>query len=157
MAKTTDAHWRAYIATAWYSGMRRNEMLDLTWESTERPRVSFSDKRILIPAAYNKSGEDQWIPLHPELAGILVALPNKTGFVFPFRNPDEVSKKFTKLAKSLGLKITLHDLRRSFGSRYASVVPAPVLQRLMRHASITTTLNFYTNVDDGLADAILKA
>jgi hypothetical protein len=48
-------------------------------------------------------------------------------------------------------------LRRSFGSRYAAVVPAPVLQRLMRRADIKTTLAFYTNVDDKLAEAILKA
>ena len=69
----------------------------------------------------------------------------------------EVSRKFTKLAKIAGLRITLHDMRRSFGSRYASVVPAPVLQRLMRHADIKTTLMFYTDVDDVLDDAILKA
>jgi integrase len=55
------------------------------------------------------------------------------------------------------VRISLHDLRRSFGSRYAAVVPAPVLQRLMRHADIKTTLAFYTNVDDVLEDAILKA
>lgn len=34
---------------------------------------------------------------------------------------------------------------------------APVLQRLMRHASIQTTMAFYTNVDGALDDAILKA
>jgi hypothetical protein len=32
-----------------------------------------------------------------------------------------------------------------------------VLQRLMRHADIKTTLAFYTNVDDVLEEAILKA
>jgi hypothetical protein len=37
------------------------------------------------------------------------------------------------------------------------VVPVPVLQRLMRHADIKTTLAFYTNVDDVLEEAILKA
>jgi integrase len=69
----------------------------------------------------------------------------------------EVSRKFSRLAKSLGLKISLHDLRRSFGSRYAAHVPAPVLQRLMRHADIKTTLAYYTDVDDALEEAILKA
>jgi hypothetical protein len=37
------------------------------------------------------------------------------------------------------------------------VVPAPVPQRLMRHADIKTTLAFYTNVDDVLDEAIRKA
>jgi hypothetical protein len=42
-------------------------------------------------------------------------------------------------------------------ARYASAVPAPVLQRLMRHADIKTTLVFYTDVDDVLEEAVLKA
>jgi integrase len=71
-------------------------------------------------------------------------------------SPREVSRKFTKPAKKAGLRITLHDLRRSFGSRYTAVVPAPVLKRFLRHADIKTTLAFYTDVDDVLDDAILK-
>ena len=55
-----------------------------------------------------------------------------------------------------GVRCTLHDLRRSFGSRYAVQVTAPVLQRLMRHASIQTTMAFYTNVEGALDEAILK-
>lgn len=50
-----------------------------------------------------------------------------------------------------------HDMRRSFGSRYAAVVPAPVLQRLMRHSDIKTTLTYYADVDGVLDEAILKA
>jgi integrase len=74
-----------------------------------------------------------------------------------FRFPERNERKFGRLAKAAGFKITLHDLRRSFGSRYAAVVPAPVLQRLMRHADIKTTLAFYTSVEDVLGEAILKA
>ncbi|MBI1915688.1 MAG: hypothetical protein HYS12_13295 [Planctomycetes bacterium] len=51
---------------------------------------------------------------------------------------------------------TLHDLRRSFGSRYAPHVSAPVLQRLMRHADVRTPLAFYTDIDDALEEAIRK-
>ena len=36
-----------------------------------------------------------------------------------------------------------HDLRRSFGTRWASRVMPVVLQELMRHSSIATTLRFY--------------
>ncbi len=58
---------------------------------------------------------------------------------------------------AVGLKITRHDLRRSFGSRYAAVVPAPVLRRLTRHADFKATLTYCTDVDDVLDDAIRKA
>jgi integrase len=154
-----DDCWTAFMQTAWYTGMRRNEMLDLVWEpDAGKPWVDFAAGRIWLPAAYNKSDADQWLPLHPELAKTLKARRQERGRLFPLsQSPREVSRKFSRLAKKAGLKITLHDLRRSFGSRYASVVPAPVLQRLMRHADIKTTLAYYTDVDNVLDEAILKA
>jgi integrase len=36
-----------------------------------------------------------------------------------------------------------HDLRRAFGVRWAGRVFAPELKELMRHSSITTTMEFY--------------
>jgi hypothetical protein len=47
----------------------------------------------------------------------------------------------------------MRTLRRGIGCRYAGKVPAQVLQKLMRHASITTTMNFYANVDDAAMEA----
>jgi hypothetical protein len=38
---------------------------------------------------------------------------------------------------------------------YAARVPAQVLQKLRRHASIKTTMDFYANVDDAVREAIL--
>jgi integrase len=49
----------------------------------------------------------------------------------------------------------MRTLRRGFGCRYAGKVPAQVLQRLMRHANITTTMQFYANVDAAVEEAVL--
>lgn len=151
--------WKAFVATAWYTGMRRCEMLDMTWGSDcDTPWIDFAAKKVMIPAAYNKADADQWVPLHPDLERILTPLAKSKGAMFPLcSTPQETSRAFGAIAKKAGFRISLHDLRRSFGSRYAAVVPAPVLKRLMRHASIETTLAFYTDVDDKLAEAILKA
>jgi integrase len=159
LAVAPDDCWVAFLYTAWHTGMRRNEMLDLTWHGDGgTPWVDFAQNRIWIPAEYNKSNADQWVPLHPDLAEVLKPRRQARGKLFPLSaSPREVSRKFTRLAKKAGLKITLHDLRRSFGSRYAAVVTAAVLQRLMRHADIKTTLAYYTNVDDQLDEAIRKA
>jgi integrase len=159
VAAAPDDAWQAFLYTAWHTGCRRNEMLDMVWENDAgRPWVDFAARRIWLPAEYNKSDADQWIPLHPHLAAVLEKRRQPKGRLFPLsKSPREVSRKFTRIAKAAGLKITLHDLRRSFGSRYAPLVQAPVLQRLMRHADIKTTLAFYTNVDDVLEEAILKA
>jgi hypothetical protein len=51
----------------------------------------------------------------------------------------------------------MKSLRHGFGCRYAARVPAQVLQKLMRHASIKTTTDYYTNVDDAAIAAVLGA
>jgi integrase len=40
-----------------------------------------------------------------------------------------------------------HDLRRSFGTRWARRVPTSVLMILMRHESIETTMAYYVDLD----------
>jgi integrase len=49
---------------------------------------------------------------------------------------------------------TAHDLRRAFGTRWSKRVMPAMLQKLMRHASIETTMKFYVehNADDISAD-----
>jgi hypothetical protein len=96
--------------------MRRNEMLDLTWDGAGgRPWVDLAANRIWLPAAYNKSDADQWVPVHPDLAKVLQARRQARGKLFPLsKSPREVSRKFTRLAKNAGLRITL--------SRSAAVV-----------------------------------
>jgi hypothetical protein len=41
------------------------------------------------------------------------------------------------------------------GCRYASTVLAHVLQRLMRHANINTTMDYYVNIDAAVEEAVL--
>lgn len=55
-----------------------------------------------------------------------------------------------KRAKLAGL--TLHDLRRTNASLQVSAgTPVPVVQKLLSHASIDTTMAHYVNVPDELA------
>ena len=50
-----------------------------------------------------------------------------------------------------------HDLRRAFGTRWASRVKPAVLQKLMRHASINTTMAYYVDLDaDELGDELWR-
>ena len=48
-----------------------------------------------------------------------------------------------------------HDLRRSFGTRWAAKVKPATLQLLMRHESIETTMKYYVAQDtDDVADEL---
>lgn len=50
-----------------------------------------------------------------------------------------------------------HDLRRAFGFRWSTKVRAPLLMQLMRHESITTTLQFYVGRDaEAAADELWR-
>src|SRR5262249_38079628 len=118
--------------------------------------------RIVLPAEFAKAGEDQWLPLDPLLREALLALPDRGPRFFHFTAKDgheltasSVGHRIRTLAAQAGVKLTMHSLRKGFGCRYAGKVPAQVLQPLMRHANIATTVGYYTNVDDALREAIL--
>ena len=60
--------------------------------------------------------------------------------------------------KDEGKFASAHDFRRAFGTRWASRVKPPVLQRLMRHRNIQTTLNYYVALDaDDIADELWQS
>ena len=72
-----------------------------------------------------------------------------------------VSKLVTKIGEKAriivnptdGKTASAHDLRRTFASRWARKVAPAVLQKLMRHARIDTTMGFYVDLDvDEMAD-----
>ena len=48
-----------------------------------------------------------------------------------------------------------HDLRRAFATRWAKRVAPAILQKLMRHASINTTMGYYVDLDvDEMAEEL---
>jgi len=84
-----------------------------------------------------------------EAAGVVVATHDKQV------KDKETGKPVTVAVKKFA---TAHDLRRAFGTRWAKKVMPAVLQRLMRHQSIGTTMKFYVGIeaDDVAADLWAK-
>ena len=59
--------------------------------------------------------------------------------------------------KADGKFASAHDLRRAFGTRWASRVRPATLQLLMRHRSIETTLKYYVAQDaDEVGDELWR-
>ncbi len=157
MAALPGGPWRLLLQVAWYTGMRRNEMLAMGWEESDRaPWLDLDAARIWIPGPAAKSGREDWLPIHPKLGEALGGESREGKVIKLGVGPKTASDRFIGYMQAAGLKIKLHDIRRSFGTRYASVVPAQVLQRLMRHANIKTTMEFYADLDDTLAGAIAR-
>ena len=59
----------------------------------------------------------------------------------------ELNKKYHFIDKAIPGKVTTHSLRHTFATRcIESGMPAKVLQKLLGHQSITTTLDTYCDV-----------
>ncbi|MBY0588601.1 hypothetical protein K2X85_15610 [bacterium] len=76
-------------------------------------------------------------------------------------NPSQISEVFGTIVRRSAVRVSsnvgfvaLHDLRSNFGSRWAGRVPAQVLQRLLRHSHIKTTLDFYADTERAALKAI---
>jgi integrase len=165
LEKAPDAQFRAYLLAGWLAGLRLAEAVALEREHAEdAPYLDLARDRIVFPADAVKAGEDQWVPLDPELKAALLALPRHGQKVFRFVAKDghpiglnAVGERVIRLAKKAGVKLTMHSLRKGFGCRYAGKVPAQVLQRLMRHSNVSLTMTYYANVDDAMMQAVLGA
>jgi integrase len=159
-----DAPMQAYLLCGWLAGLRLAEALALEWEeSEEAPYVDLARNRIILPAQIVKGKRDQWIPLDPQLRTALLALPRHGKKVFRFISQSTgkpadsrlLSERVIHLARLAGVRLSMHTLRKGFGCRYAGKVPAQVLQKLMRHRNIKTTMDYYANVDDAVMSAVL--
>jgi integrase len=158
-----DSMMQAYLLCGWLSGMRLSEAYEIEWQTNDKaPWLDLLHDRIVLPAEFAKSVEDQWVPLDPKLRAALEALPRCGRKVFRFTTSkgsaicnNGLSTRIRRLAKQAGVKLTMHTLRKGFGCRYAGKVPAQVLQKLMRHQSIRTTMDYYANVDEAAMEAVL--
>jgi integrase len=163
LARADDDGLRAYLLCGWLAGLRLTEAYLLEWEENEKaPYVDLARDRLILPAEFVKGDKDSWVPLDADLREALLRLPRHGKRVFRFVNSQGVligapgvSQRVQELAVRARVNLTMKSLRRGFACRYAAKVPAQVLQRLMRHASITTTMKYYANVDAAVEEAVL--
>lgn len=173
--------WNHYLRGMWWSGLRLEESLELWWDRDDKLCVDASGKRLKlrIPAELEKGNEDRVLPLAPEFEEFLLATKkaDRTGRVFkpaakrkgaPPPLAHRVGEIASEIGKAAGVIVSrtaaktkyasLHDLRRSFGTRWATRVMPPVLQILMRHDSIDTSMKYYVDQNaDEAAETLWKA
>lgn len=180
---TAADSWRFYLRGLWWSGLRLGESLDLYWDRPDRLCVELSGKRpmLWIPAALEKGNKDRWLPMAPEFAQLILATHERDRHGRVFRptgiriqgtriDKDWVSRVIARIGRKAGIKVNIdpisgkikyasaHDLRRSFGERWAHRVMPQVLKELMRHESIETTLKYYVGRNAQMtADALWAA
>lgn len=163
-ARAKTPSMRALFGLAWFAGLRISEAMELRWERSDlHPYLDLDANRIIFPPASQKNGQDQWVPLHRELRVMLANLDRVGDKVLdlPGRDGDRsrgaLSSVVCRMARQAGVKLSMHRLRKGFGSRLAKArgkAGAAILHRMMRHSSMQVTMDYYAHVDDALEDAI---
>jgi integrase len=172
--------WRHYLTGLWLSGLRLTESLEVFWNRDDRLSIDTGGKRLMlrIPAELEKGHRDRLLPVTPDFAAFLLASPevDRHGPVFrPLMpsgnraNAERAGHLISLVGELSGIKVhtdastgrtkfaSAHDLRRSFGNRWARRVTTPVLMKLMRHESIQTTMSYYVDLDaDALAEDLWR-
>ncbi|BBL75613.1 tyrosine-type recombinase/integrase [Methylomagnum ishizawai] len=143
--------WLAdYIRLCLYAGLRKQEASDLTWD-----RIDLEGRVIRFSGKDQKNGKAQSIPFNREVwAALARRRAATTGErVFPKVAPCHGVRTAARRAKVFD--VTIHDLRRTFGSWLAQKgVPIQRISRLMRHSGVAVTDRVYAHLStEALADA----
>ena len=170
-----DVWWNALISIAYASGLRRNEILHLTWADIdfENQQIYINPKKETVETIEwePKDHEKRVLPMADETVQLLVDLQTQAeeGFPYIFISPERfkrirerqkvgkwnprseiinnLRKNFHITRRRAGVtECTLHDLRRSAITNWASQLPIQVVQQLAGHSDITTTRKYYLTV-----------
>lgn len=159
--------WRRLLRGLWLSGLRLGEALALGWTPDHELWIETRAGEfplLGIKPAGEKAGKSRLLPLTPDFAKWILRTPtqDRVGRVFKldkmrYRDKileNHVSKQVSLIGKAAGLIVSetgkhasAHDLRRSFGLRWALQVMPAELQQLMRHADIHTTMKYYVSIE----------
>ena len=138
------AYLKPILIMALNTGMRKSEILNMTWDC-----VNFETNE--ISALNTKNGKKNTIPMSSKLRQILMKMyqvrnNNKYVFTNPYTGTkyNDIKKCFKTVCQLAGVKnLRFHDLRHTGATRMvAAGVPLPVVQQILNHASIQTTMRY---------------
>ncbi len=134
--------FRSLVITALHTGMRRGEILNLTWDQINLTQG-------VIPLTETKNGEARKIPINETVRSVLVGLRTRMDVPWVFQDDSGkkfkvTRKRFKAACRRIGLTdFHFHDLRHIFASWLvmAGVLLATV-SKLLGHKSIRMTIRY---------------
>jgi integrase len=155
-------HLRPLVMLALNTGLRRGELLGLTWGA-----VNFTGRMLTVTAATAKSGHTRRIPLNREALEVLTAWhgrqgkPKSDALVFPSPAGERMKRidtSWASLMKTAKLKsFRLHDCRHHFASKLVQAgVDLYTVKELLGHSEIAMTERYSHLAPDNLRAAVEK-
>jgi len=141
---------RPILVMALKTGMRKGEIMSLQWRNVDLEHE-------MISVTHTKSRKLREVPIHPELADMLKALPRVSEHVFCDRKgrklcvDGKLRKIFVESRNKAGLPdLTFHALRHNFASELvAKGADLRTVQEYLGHSSLIL-LQRYAHVSKGI-------
>ncbi|MFV0321703.1 MAG: tyrosine-type recombinase/integrase [Alphaproteobacteria bacterium] len=147
------------VLVALNTGMRRGELLSLTWQD-----IDLKQNIISLKGKNTKSAQSRNIPMNDEVKDIITKLHDEgvTAGDYLFTHPltgkpmKEIGKAWREVVKQAGIEgFRFHDLRHTFASNLARHNQSPyTLQSLLGHSSLEMVQRYAHIGDDTLQDAV---
>jgi len=136
LLSTDDQEFKRYLQLLLYTGIRRNEALQLVWDDIDLSLNQITIRKVVINSSL-KLILEQWND-------------NQTGRLFPNYSTNQISMKFMRWVRQLELpdNIKLHSIRASFACHLLSNdVDIYTISQLLGHTSVKVTEKYYLALD----------
>jgi integrase/recombinase XerC len=152
LGKCDDKRYEAVILLASEAGLRAAEIRGLQWTDIKSGQITVRRTldKMTNEAVAPKHNKPRTIPMSKRLAACLASLPRRSLWVVSEQDGacvtydrmiDTVHALYDRAGVARPPK-ALHCLRHTFGTVMARRVPLPVLQKLMGHSDVQTTLRY---------------
>lgn len=157
-AEGDDPYYADLFTVIAGTGMRRGNCCAMEWSEINGDTWT-------IPADKFKTGITHSVYLTPAVQQALARRKNNSRWVFPSPSVVDGSASladpysaFQRICAAAGVSgVTIHDLRRTLGSRLAAKVPLQVVAKVLGHRTINTTMRSYAVIADSVArDALMS-
>lgn len=150
---TLTPRWRAAWQFMANTGLRRTEARLLRVENVRASSV------LIVSSENARTKSRKWreVPLsgNARAAADTLLAENDTGYLLPVVTGNAITQRFERDSTRAGIGGSVHSLRHSFGTHLAiKGTPIRTLQKLMGHASITTTEKYLHVAERHLKEAI---
>ena len=153
--------WRIFLYVAYYLGLRRGEILGLTWG-----RVSLETLEVHVLAPTSKSRKERVVPISPDMAKVFrewhdtqpEAKSNDPVLPWPYDDYNKIYDDWHAIQAAAGMPEGEHYVPKNCRSTCASEliaanVPTVVVKDFLGHATVATTENYYINTKPALRAA----
>ena len=155
LCEHSNRHIRGIITVAYYTGMRRGEILNLTWD-----KVDMKTRFINLLAEDTKDREKRSIPICDEAYSVLQAIPKSLHdnhvFLFLGKPISDIRTALKRACEEAGILygrnmkdgFVFHDLRHSFNTNMRKAgISESVIMAITGHSS-REMFDRYNTVDD---------